>query len=185
MIPFVLRARNHRRNRWRAGIHGSIRRQSPPTRDAVPLRRRMSHAARRAGLPSRTRTRRRSSMPSDRSLKRARWRSLAAAISSDADADASSSIAQGRSDPARVAAHRSAHRRSVARSPPELPHRVDLDLSGGVAVGRRIGHHDRIVALDVRGLAQTEYGFDRLPETRPWTRHGVSNSNQRTMPRSK
>ena len=31
MIPFVLRARNHRRNRWRAGIHGSIRRQSPPT----------------------------------------------------------------------------------------------------------------------------------------------------------
>ena len=41
MIPFVLRARNHRRNRWRAGIYGSIRRQSPPTRDAVPLRRRI------------------------------------------------------------------------------------------------------------------------------------------------
>ena len=45
----------------------------------------------------------------------------------------------------------SAHRRSAARSPPELPHRVDLDLSDGVAVGRRIGHHDRIVAPDVRG----------------------------------
>ena len=72
-------------------------------------------------------------------------------MSSDADADASSSSAHGRSDPARVAAHRSAHRRSAARSPPELPHRIDLDLSGGVAVGHRIGHHDRIVAPDVRG----------------------------------
>ena len=151
MIPFALRARNHRRNRWRAGIHGSIRRQSPPTRDAVPLRRRMSHAARRAGLPSRTRMRRRSSIPAGRWSSWARWPSRAAAMSSDAGADASSSSAQGRSDPARVAAHRSAHRRSVARSPPELPHRVDLDLSGGVAVGRRIGHHDRIVAPEVRG----------------------------------
>ena len=32
------------------GIHGSMRGRSPPTRDAVRLRRWMGHAARRVGL---------------------------------------------------------------------------------------------------------------------------------------